>query len=79
MDGIVFVADLLQNIANFLLDCTSVIYIASGIGSLKRKQMKPRNPYAVFARFRKAGFHKKTTKALRKQLKQQLFDERDER
>lgn len=37
--------------------------------------MKPRNPYAVFARFRKAGFHKKTNKALRKALKQdRTFD-----
>ena len=41
--------------------------------------MKPRNPYAVFARFRKAGFHKKTNKALRKQLNQQLFQERHSR
>lgn len=38
--------------------------------------MKPRNPYAVYAKFRKAGFHKKTNKALRKQLKQQIFQER---
>lgn len=38
--------------------------------------MKPRNPYAVFARFRKAGFHKKTNKALRKHLKQQNYQER---
>ena len=37
--------------------------------------MKPRNPYAVFARFRKAGFHKKTNKALRKYLKQQNYQE----
>ena len=38
--------------------------------------MKPRNPYAVYAKFRKAGFHKKTNKALRKQLNQKHFQER---
>lgn len=41
--------------------------------------MKPRNPYAVFAKFRKAGFHKKTNKALRKAMKQNLDYLQDER
>lgn len=36
--------------------------------------MNPRNVFAVFARFRKAGFHKKTNKAMRKLLKQKKFD-----
>jgi len=37
--------------------------------------MKPRNMYSVYARFRKAGFHKKTNKALRKISKQDLKKE----
>lgn len=40
---------------------------------MKRKQtVKQRNPFVVLARKRKAGFHEKTYKAIRKQMKQSL-------
>ena len=32
--------------------------------------MKPRNPFAIVVKKRKAGSHRKSTKALRKQAKQ---------
>ena len=33
---------------------------------VKRKSTAPRNPYVAAARFKKAGAHRKTTKALRR-------------
>ena len=38
--------------------------------------MKPRNPFAVLASKRKAGSHRKSNKALRKQAKQSGYDEK---
>ncbi len=36
------------------------------------KKLKPRNPFVTLAKFRKAGFHHKPTKSLRRQEKQVL-------
>jgi len=36
---------------------------------MKRKPAAPRNPFVVAAKFRKAGAHKKSNKALRRQEK----------
>jgi len=36
------------------------------------KKLKPRNPFVVLAKFRKAGFHDKPAKSLRRQEKQAL-------
>jgi hypothetical protein len=38
--------------------------------------MKPRNPFAVLASKRKAGSHRKSNKALRKQAKQSGYGEK---
>ena len=37
--------------------------------------MKPRNPFAIVVKKRKAGSHRKSNKALRKQTKQSRHDE----
>lgn len=37
--------------------------------------MKPRNPFAIVVKKRKAGSHRKSTKALRKLTKQSRHDE----
>lgn len=37
--------------------------------------MKPRNPFAIVVKKRKAGSHRKSTKALRKQAKQSGYGE----
>ena len=40
-----------------------------------KHKIKPRNPFVVFAKFRKAGFHEKSGKALRRQAKLALCNE----
>lgn len=37
-----------------------------GVVIMKRKSMAPRNPFVAAARFRKAGEHRKSKKALRR-------------
>jgi hypothetical protein len=37
-----------------------------------KKKLAPRNPFVALAKFRKAGFHTKPTKSLRRQDKQVL-------
>ena len=37
-----------------------------------RSKIKPRNPFVVLAKFRKAGSHEKPAKSLRRQEKQSL-------
>ena len=37
-----------------------------------KKKLTPRNPFVALAKFRKAGFHTKQTKSLRRQDKQVL-------
>jgi len=37
-----------------------------------KPKIKPRNPFVVLAKFRKAGAHEKTAKALRRHEKQTL-------
>ena len=40
---------------------------------MKRKPMAPRNPFVAAAKFRNAGVHGKTEKALRRAAKQMLW------
>lgn len=39
---------------------------------MMKKELTPRNPFVAFAKFRKAGFHIKPTKSLRRRDKQVL-------
>lgn len=39
---------------------------------MKRKSMAPRNPFVAVARFKKAGVHSKTEKALRRAARMEI-------